>query len=68
MNLFKNWQIKKSKKKMIRKFDLLREVVNSLIEKIVLSKIVFYNWATYNDISKHIKISLYVPEGIRDGI
>lgn len=63
MNLFKNWQKKKSKKKVIRKLEPLREVVELLIEKITLSQIIFYNWLTYDDISKHINISLYVPRG-----
>ena len=67
MNLFKNWQKKKSKKKLTRKFELLKDAVEQLIEKFTLSSVKFYDWLTHKDISKHINISLYISEGIRDG-
>jgi len=67
MIFFKNWQKKKSKFFLIRNLKLLREVLEQLIGKISLSQIIFYDWFTYDDISKNINISLYIPEEINDG-
>ena len=58
----------KHKKRLIKKLELLREIIELLIERFPLPQLKFYDGASNKDISKHVNVSLYIPEGIIDGI